>query len=108
MQLLATMSGSVDLLLTQVTHVGFVSHSPTGCLYSRGMEHRSILPESREAVKLSPSGSRIPVTVTGGELPSMASGEGEEDRARDWTSMVVIWEEEDGCIECLAWSSPPQ
>lgn len=77
-----------------VTHDNTMSCSPTGCLYSRGSEHRSILPESRETVKLSPRGSRIPVTVTGGEgeLPSIASGEREEGEGdRDGTSMVVIW-----------------
>ena len=101
MQLLVIMEPLVFTFCSQPTHVGFVSHSPTGCLYSRGREHRSILPESRETVKLSPSGSRIPVMVTGGELPSIASGEGEEgEGARDWTSMVVIWEEEG---QCIAW-----
>ena len=45
-------------------------------------------------MKLSPRGSRIPVTVTGGEgeLPSIASGEREEGEGdRDGTLMVVIW-----------------
>ena len=94
MQLLVIMEPLVFTFCSQPTHVGFVSHSPTGCLYSRGREHRSVLPESGETVKLSPSESRIPVMVTGGELPSIASGEGEEgeegEGARDWTSMVVI------------------
>ena len=74
------------------THTNTVRCSPTGCLYSGGSEHRSILPESREMVKLSPRGSRIPVMVTGeGELPSIASGEREEGEGdREQRLMVVI------------------
>ena len=74
------------------THSNTVRCSPTGCLYSGGSEHRSILPESRETVKLSPRGSRIPVMVTGeGELPSIASGEREEGEGdREQRLMVVI------------------
>ena len=44
-------------------------------------------------VKLSPRGSRIPVTVTGEEeeLPSIASGEREEGKGdREQRLMVVI------------------
>ena len=74
------------------THTNTVRCSPTGCLYSGGSEHRSILPESRETVKLSPRGSRIPVTVTGeGELSSIVSGEREEGEGdREQRLMVVI------------------
>ena len=74
------------------THSNTVRCSPTGCLYSGGSEHRSILPESRETVKLSPRGSCIPVMVTGeGELPSIASGEREEEEGdREQRLMVVI------------------
>ena len=75
------------------THSNTVRCSPTGCLYSGGSEHRSILPEFRETVKLSPRGSRITVTVTGEEeeLPSIASGEREEGKGdREQRLMVVI------------------
>ena len=88
-----------------MTHDNTMSCSPTGCLYSGGSEHRSILPESRDTVKLSPRGSRIPVTVTGGEgeLPSIASGEREKREGdRDGTLMVVICgeREEEKCKIC--------
>ena len=85
-----------------VTDSNTVRCSPTGCLYSGGSEHRSILPESKEMVKLSPRGSRIPVTVTGeeGELPSIPSGEREGDRQQRLIVVICGNGEEEKCEIC--------